>query len=89
MKIDNLPNKKHVTVTVIPTGVEKCNDILTRFFSLASVQFSLEEVTSIEGFLGWVHCIDGKNVLGQCPVAYNVKGLPTPVVAVCFQKPKQ
>jgi hypothetical protein len=87
MKIINLPQRGDAIVTVIPTNVEKWNGVLTRSFRLAEVDYSLEESTSIEGFLGYVHVIKGDHKLGPSPIAYDDKMRCVPVVAVCFIKP--
>lgn len=59
-----------------------------RTFRLGHIDYSLEEAVAIEGFVGYVHCIKGDNVLGVNAVCFDKKGRPLPVIAVCFTRPK-
>lgn len=58
-------------------------------FDLAGVNYSLEEAVAIVGFVGFVHNITAGNVIHNSAVYRDESGLPCPVVAVCFIKPKE
>lgn len=86
MKIANLPPKEDMVVTVIPTTVATSNGVQMRCFNLSNVDYSLEEGTAIEGFVGYVHAVNGSNLLGTSAVRYDDKQRPTQVIAVVFTK---
>jgi len=90
MKIINLPAKGDAIVTILPTATVRPYDkslITMTTFTLASIEYSLEEAPAIEGFLGFVHVTEKGHVLHNSAVYRDEKGLPRPVVAVCYVKP--
>jgi hypothetical protein len=93
MFINNLPNKADATVTVVLTETMKPyinSPLLTRTFDFGGGgNYSLEEAISIEGFLGFVHETEQGAMIHNSAVHRDNKGLPRPVVAVCFIKPKE
>jgi hypothetical protein len=60
-----------------------------RGFTLAGTDYSLEEAPAIDGFLGFVHTTEKGDVIHNSAVYRDAKGLPRPVTAVCFIKPKE
>jgi hypothetical protein len=60
-----------------------------RSFDLNGVNYSLEEAVAIEGFLGFIHITEQGTLIHNSAVHRDAKGLPRPVVAVCFIKPKE
>ena len=92
MKVKGLPSREDAVVTVLPIAVTVCNDTVMRTFTLADVEYSLEEAIAIEGFLGFVHYVSDSKSQPVLEVHDNAvyrdsKGLPQAVIAVCFIKP--
>ena len=86
MIIKNLPDKKKLTVSVVPTTLIRTGDAHMRAFSLGGVEYSLEEAPALDGFVGYVHAINGENLLGTCPIRYDKRLRPTQIIALVFTK---
>jgi hypothetical protein len=89
MKILNLPEREEAVVTTVLTTFEVCGGVVMRGFTLADTPYSLEEAPAIEGFLGYVHTTEKGDMLHNSAVYRDARGLPRPVTAVCFIKPKE
>jgi hypothetical protein len=85
MKPINLPAlPKGKRVITCPTTVSKWCGVPQRGFTVQEVEFSLEEASSIEGFLGYVVVEDQKHQLRTSPVNLDKSNRPLPIVGVCF-----